>query len=185
MLKLLKSDSVNSEGAHAVTVIVNPVQSTDNGTMIFLTDKDHDEESDPLDRIFMNTVNSGATYGSNYTVKVLSILSMEDYPVEYVDTESELVTATDEKDGVYSLPAGSYKVTVDRLDGEDRLASLFPKPHQPAGSSPRIFLISSGISDWRFRTWIVSDDARAGHRSIGLIRGRDDGERAIACRYGI
>ena len=104
---LLKSDSTNEQGSHLVNVIVDPVQSTDNGTMVFLTNKAYAEDK----RISMNTVNS-ATYGQHYTVEVLSILSMEEIPVEYVGTAAEKKTATDSQDGEYSLPAGSYKVTV-------------------------------------------------------------------------
>ena len=108
---LLKSDAVNAEGSHLVSVIVNPVQSEGNGTMVFLTDIAHDAETDPLDRIIMNTVNS-ATYGTDYTVKVLSILSIADFPVEYVGSTAEKQVASCGQDGVFSLPAGSYKVTV-------------------------------------------------------------------------
>ena len=109
---LLKSDSVNTQGSHLVSVIVDPIQSQDNGTMVFLTNKTHAA----TDRISMNTVNS-AIYGTNYTVKVLSILSMEDFPVEYVDAAgAKIHEATDSQDGEYTLPAGSYKVTVAFTD---------------------------------------------------------------------
>ena len=109
---LLKSDSVNAQGSHLVSVTVNPVQSEGNGTMVFLTNQTHAA----ADRISMNTVNS-ATYGTDYTVKVLSILSIEDFPVEYVDAAgAKIHEATDSQDGKYSLPAGSYKVTVSFTD---------------------------------------------------------------------
>ena len=109
---LLKSDSVNTQGSHLVNVIVDPVQSEDNGTMVFLTNKIHPA----AERISMNTVNS-AIYGEHYTVKVLSILSIEDFPVEYVDAAgAKIHEATDSQDGEYTLPAGSYKVTVAFTD---------------------------------------------------------------------
>lgn len=109
---VLKSDSVNAQGSHLVNVIVNPVQSEGNGTMVFLTNKLHAA----ADRISMNTVNS-AIYGEHYTVKVLSILSIEDFPVEYVDAAgAKIHEATDSQDGEYTLPAGSYKVTVAFTD---------------------------------------------------------------------
>ena len=119
---LLKSDSTNEQGSHLVNVIVDPVQSSGNGTMVFLTNNAHDAK----DRISMNTVNS-AEYGTDYTVKVLSILSMEELPVEYVGTSAEIDEATDTQDGLYSLPAGSYKVTVAFTDDADNPAVNYAK----------------------------------------------------------
>ncbi len=108
---LLKSDAVNTQGSHMVSVTVDPVQSEGNGTMVFLTNKMHAA----ADRISMNTVNS-AIYGEHYTVKVLSVQSMEEIPTEYVGTAAEKEVATDSQDGRFSLPAGSYKVTVAFTD---------------------------------------------------------------------
>ena len=119
---LLKSDSVNAQGSHMVSVTVDPVQSDDNGTMVFLTDKMHAAAK----RISMNTVNS-AIYGEHYTVKVLSILSMEEIPTEYVGTAAEKKAATDSQDGEYSLPAGSYKVTVAFTNDADNPAVNYAK----------------------------------------------------------
>ena len=100
---LLKSSSTNESGNNLVTVTVNPVSTSGNGTLIIKTTG--------TDAIKLNKVDEASTYGTNYFPRIISVESMADFPVEYVDTEAETTKATYTADGVFSLPAGSYKVT--------------------------------------------------------------------------
>lgn len=101
---LLKSSSTNESGNNLVTVTVNPVSlSGQNGTLIIKTTG--------TDAIKLNKVDTASTYGDNYFPRILSVESIGDSPVEYVDSLAEKTKASVLDDGVFSLPAGTYKVT--------------------------------------------------------------------------
>ena len=108
---LLKSSSTNETGNNLVTVTVNPVSiSGQNGTLIIKTTD--------TDAIKLNKVDEASTYGANYFPRIISVESMTTFPVEYVDTVAEKTKASCSADGVFSLPAGSYKITFAFADSE-------------------------------------------------------------------
>ena len=104
---VLKNDSVNTQGSHSVNVIVNPTRTTDNGTLLI--------DTTSTKKITLNTVSTDAVY----TIKVLSVEDIVPEgatPTEYVGSSAETQVADNTHNGLFSLPAGSYKVTVAFTD---------------------------------------------------------------------
>ena len=103
---LLKSSATNEQGQHSVNVIVSPVNTSGNGTLVIKT-----AASDPehITMTLFETYTSDApVYGTDYFPRVISIATLDATPVEKV---SGLTGGTVTENGSISLPAGTYKVT--------------------------------------------------------------------------
>ena len=108
---LLKSSATNEQGQHSVNVIVSPVNTSGNGTLVIKTAA---SDSEHITMTFFETYTSDApVYGTDYFPRIVSITKLDETSV------SGLTGGTVTENGTISLPAGTYKVTFAFADDDE------------------------------------------------------------------